>query len=94
MVGLGSGHLSAAESPAAESPSAELLLYLAEFGSEQGDLDDPIAVAKALERKADSGQNDGTSAPPPEPEFPPGTANPTNDTTDSIPSKDAPRLLP
>lgn len=94
MVGLGSGYLSAAESAAVESPSAELLLYLAEFGSEQGDLDDPIAVAKALERKTDSGQNDGTSARQPEAESPPSTANQTTDATDSTVPNDAPRLLP
>ncbi|AVP99749.1 hypothetical protein C7S18_22370 [Ahniella affigens] len=94
MVGLGSGHLSAAETPAVEQPSVELLLYLAEFGGEQGDLDDPIAVAKALERKSDSGQNDGTSAHQPEPESSRSTANQTHEATDSNVPNDAPRLLP
>lgn len=43
--------MSAAESStdaAAAPPSADLLLYLAEFGDDTGAVDDPIAVDRAL----------------------------------------------
>lgn len=40
-------------------PSAELLLYLAEFGDDTGAVDDPIAVDRAL-----AGPGDGAALKP------------------------------
>ena len=52
LVGLGSGQLNAAEpdnrEPVEAPPSAELLLYLAEFGDDSGQVDDPIAVERVM----------------------------------------------
>ena len=71
LVGLGSGQLNAAEPEAQAAdeapPSAELLMYLAEFGDDSGQVDDPIAVERAMSATkvvpAAKGRGNETSEP-------------------------------